>query len=329
MTDQTAPGSPGSLPRPVSATTDRRKAPPTPGLSMSGGDWAVLIFLSLIWGGSFFFVAVAVTELPTLTIVFFRVTVAALVLWAVVALRGAALPRSPRVWLTFLALGLVNNAIPFGLIVWGQQVLDSGLASILNATTPLFTVVIAGVFLVDERLTLARGLGVLTGFAGVVLMIGFDSLAGLAGHAIAQVAILGAACAYAVSAVLARRFGSLGPDPVVTAAGQVSGAALFLAPAAALIDQPWNLAPPSAPVWAAMLALAVISTALAYTLYFRLLRRAGATNLVLVTFLVPVSAILMGVVFLDERLVWVHGLGLALIAAGLVAIDGRLLRRGR
>ncbi|APX90875.1 EamA family transporter [Brevirhabdus pacifica] len=295
---------------------------------MSGGDWAVLLFLSLIWGGSFFFVAVAVQELPTLTIVLFRVTVAALVLWTVVALRGAPLPRDPRVWLTFLLLGLVNNAIPFGLIVWGQQVLDSGLASILNATTPLFTVVIAGVFLADERLSLARVLGVLTGFAGVVLMIGFDSLAGLAGHAIAQVAILGAACAYAVSAVLARRFGSLGPDPVVTAAGQVTGAALFLAPAAAVIDRPWQLAVPSAPVWASLLALAVVSTALAYTLYFRLLRRAGATNLVLVTFLVPVTAILMGVLFLDERLAWVHGLGLALIAAGLVAIDGRLLRRG-
>ena len=304
---------------------------PHPAISQSMGaaEWAMLLTLSVLWGGSFFFVGVAVSELPTLSIVVLRVGLAALTLWAVVWLLRRPIPTSAAVWLAFFAMGLLNNVVPFGLIVWGQQTIASGLASILNATTPLFTVVVAGVLLADERAGALKLAGVAIGFAGVVVMIGTDALSGLTTGVWAQLAVLGAALSYAFAGVYGRRFKRLGIDPVVTAAGQVTASTVLLAPAAILVDRPWALAAPSATTWAAIVGLAVLSTALAYILYFRILERAGATNLLLVTFLIPVSAILLGSLVLGERLQWVHLLGMALIGVGLAAIDGRLFRQGR
>ena len=288
-------------------------------------EWALLLALSVLWGGSFFFVEIAVRELPTLTIVTLRVGLAAIALWVVVWRLGLATPRGWALWGAFLGMGLLNNVIPFGLIVWGQQTIGSGLASILNATTPLFTIVVAGFLLTDEKFTASKFAGVVAGFGGVIIMIGPDFVLGVGSQVSAQFAVLGAALSYAFAGVYGRRFKTMGVDPIVAAAGQVTASALVLAPVALMVDRPWTLAPPSATVWAAIVGVAILSTAVAYSLYFRILAHAGATNLLLVTFLIPVTAILLGVLVLDETLKTEHVFGMALIGLGLVAIDGRVL----
>ncbi|WCR05178.1 DMT family transporter [Paracoccus saliphilus] len=287
-------------------------------------DWAQLLLLSVLWGGSFFLIAVSVTGLPVLSVVAIRLGVAAMVLWLIVLMTGRKLPRAPGIWAAFLVMGILNNAIPFGLIVWGQTSIPSGLASILNATTPLWTVIVSGLLLSDEGFSARKLVGVVLGLGGVAVMIGLDTLAGL-GHAIwAQLAILGAALSYAFANVFGRRFRSMGLDPVVTAAGMVTGSSALLVPLALSVDG-WPGAEVPGQVWLAAIVLGVVSTGLAYVLYFRVLARAGATNISLVTFLVPVSAVFLGWLFLAETLGPAHLLGVALIALGLVLIDGRLL----
>lgn len=295
---------------------------------MGRAEWLLLILLSLLWGASFLFIGLAVGHLPTLTIVALRVALAALGLAAFLHLRGLRLPRQPAVWRAFLGMGLLNNVIPFCLIVWGQSQIAAGLAAILNATTPLFAVLAAHVLTADERLTPARALGVLAGFGGAAVMIGPSALAG-GGPLLAQLAVLGAALSYGLAGIFGRRFRSLGVAPLATATGQLTASALLLVPLALLVDQPWTLAAPPVQVWAAILGLALVSTALAYVLYFRILSVAGATNLSLVTFLIPVSAILLGWLVLHERLEPRQFAGMALIALGLSLIDGRLWRLRR
>ncbi len=294
--------------------------------SMGAREWAMLLVLSLLWGGSFFFIGVAVVDLPPLTIVALRVGIAALALWSIALAMGLRPPRDVKIWGAFLCMGLLNNAIPFVLIVWGQTQIASGLASILNATTPLFTVVVAGMLLPDERATPLKLAGVTVGFLGVVVMLGVPAI-GEGASTLAQVAIMGAALSYACAGVFGRRFKKMAVSPLVTAAGQVTASALVMAPIAWLVDGPLDVAGPSAGTWASIISLAVLSTAVAYVIYFKLLGSAGATNLLLVTLLVPVSAILLGSLFLNETLEGVHLVGMALIALGLSAIDGRLWKR--
>jgi drug/metabolite transporter (DMT)-like permease len=295
---------------------------------MGPREWAMLIALSVLWGGSFFFNAVAVKELPPFTIVFLRVGLAALILNAALPLLRLRLPSAPRIWAAFFGMGFLNNAVPFMLFVWGQTHIASGLASILNATTPLFTVVVAHAFTSDEKLTGNRLLGVLLGLAGVTVMIGPQALAGLAiadlgGDTLAQLACLGAALSYACAGVYGRRFKRLGVAPLLTATGQVTASAILLAPITVFAERPWTLPVPSLAGLSAILGLAVFSTALGYLLYFRLLATAGATNLLLVTFLLPVSSLVLGTFILAEPIVPTELLGMALIGLGLVAIDGR------
>ena len=296
---------------------------------MSGSDWGMLLVLSLLWGGSFYFVEIAIAELPPLSLVFLRAVLAAIVLWSVVACIPARLPRGPGTLLNFTVSGLMNFAIPFCLIVWGQIHITSGLASILNATTPLFTVVVAGALLADERISRAKVVGLVLGFTGTIFMIGPSAFSGLGKELWAQLACLGGALSFAFGAVFARRFARLGISPVVTAAGQASAAAIVLLPLVVLFDQPWNLEAPATSTWAAVIGLAVFSTGLGHVIYFRILATAGATNVLVATFLVPVTAILLGVLFLNEHLQAGHLTGFALIGLGLIAIDGRLWRRIR
>lgn len=291
---------------------------------MSASEWTMLLGLSLLWGGSFFFTGVALTALPPFTLVALRVGIAALVLALVLPLVGLWLPRSRRVWAAFFGMGVLNNVLPFCLIVWGQTHIASGLAAILNATTPLFTVVATHVLTSDERMTGNRLAGVLIGLAGVIVMVGASAFAGPSVDLLAQLAILGAALSYAFAAIFGRRFRRMGIPPLTTATGQVTASAFLLLPVALWADRPWTLAMPAASVWGAVLGIAVLSTAFAYVLYFRILTTAGATNLMLVTLLIPVSAVLLGAVVLGERLEPRHGLGMALIACGLAAIDDRL-----
>jgi drug/metabolite transporter (DMT)-like permease len=296
--------------------------------AMTRLEWAMLLALSILWGASFFFVGVAIKELPPFTMVALRVGVAALILNGVVVALGMRMPRAKSAWLAFFGMGLLNNVAPFCLIVWGQAHIASGLAAILNATTPLATVVVAHVLTDDEKMTGGRLAGVLFGLAGVAAMIGPEALKGLSGDAPAEFAILLAAISYAFAGVYGRRFARMGVAPLVTATGQVTASTIVLAPIALLIDRPWTLPTPSLATLGAVIGIAVLSTALAYVLYFRILATAGATNLLLVTFLVPVSAILLGSFVLGERLDPRHFLGMALIGAGLASIDGRLFKLG-
>ncbi len=291
---------------------------------MGPAEWALLVTLAVLWGGSFFFGKVALADLAPFTVVFGRVSVAAVALNLIVAATGNRVPASARVWGTFAVMGLVNNLIPFSLIFWGQTHIASGLASILNSTTPLFTVVLAHVLTRDERLTANRLGGVLAGLAGVVVMIGPDVLGGLRANVLAQGAVLCAALSYALAGIYGRRFRSV--PPLVTAAGQVTATSVMMLPVMLLADHPWSLPLPGARAWAAVAALALLCTALAYVIYSRILAVAGATNLLLVTFLIPVSALLLGGSILGERLEPRHFGGMGLIALGLAAIDGRPLR---
>ena len=292
---------------------------------MNRREWAMLVTLSVLWGGSFFFAEIALESLPPLTIVTLRVGLAAITLWLVVLALKLPIPNSPPIWIAFLTMGLLNNVLPFSLIVWGQSQISSGLAAILNATAPLFGVIVAGILLCDESATPIKLTGVFVGFAGVIVMMDLSSIA--TSSLLAQLAILAAALSYACASVYGRRFKATGLNPILVAAGQVTGSTLLLLPIALWVDGNDPYANVPTQVWAAIISLAVFSTAAAYILYFKLLASAGATNILLVTLLVPVSAILLGWLFLEESLQTPHIIGMAMIALGLSAIDGRLWRR--
>jgi drug/metabolite transporter (DMT)-like permease len=294
---------------------------------MGGLEWAMLLGLAVVWGGSFFFNGVAVRELPSLTLVWLRVAVAAAALLPLLRLLGQRMPRDGRIWAAFFGMALLNNVVPFVMIVWGQHRIASGLASILNATTPLFTVLVARLLVPDERLTAFKLAGVAAGFAGAAVMIGPDALGGVATGVLAQLACLAAALSYAFAGIFGRRFQRMGVPPLASAAGQVSASTLLLLPIVLLVDRPWQLAMPQATTWGAVVGVGLLSTALAYVLYFRILAAAGAINLLLVTFLIPVSAILLGALVLGETLLPRHFAGMILIGGGLACIDGRLPRR--
>ena len=302
----------------------------TTNVTMGPVEWLLLITLSVLWGGSFFFSEVALFELPPFTVVFGRVGFAALALWVVVYATGHRMPRDHKLWLAFLVMGAINNLIPFSLIVWGQTQIASGLASILNATTPLFTVVLAHVLTRDETMTANRLGGVVVGLVGVTVMIGPAVLSGLGASVLAQFAVLCAALSYAFAGIFGRRFKGL--PPLVVAAGQVTATTVMIAPVAVIGDRLWLLPMPGLATWGSVIGVALLSTAAAYVIYFRILAAAGATNLLLVTFLIPVSAILLGATILGERLDLGQIAGMLLIGLGLAAIDGRpltLLHRKR
>ena len=298
-------------------------------MKMDAFDWVMLITLATVWGGSFLFNAILVAELPVITIVAIRVTVAALALWGFVRVTGRKIPTSPQVWGALLILGVLNNAIPFSLIVQGQTQITSGLASILNATTPLFTILVAGFFLTDERFSVLRVLGVVVGFSGVILMVGPEALSGLGDDFWAQLCALGAALSYGFASVFGRRFRELKVDPVMVATGQVTMSSLVLWPIALWIDGPQDILGLSFNAAASMFGLAVLCTSFAYIVYFLILERAGATNISLVTFLVPISAIILGVLVLGESIFIKEIIGMTLIGLGLAIIDGRLFQRLR
>ena len=284
--------------------------------------------LPFLWGGSFFFVGVAVRELPTFTVVVARVALAALILLAVLRLRGIAMPTEAGVWRAFFVMGFLNNVIPFSLLVWGQAHIASGVAAILNAATPVATVVVAHFLTADERMSGLRVAGVLVGVAGVGVMVGFEAMETTGLAVWGQAACVSAAIAYAFAGVYGRRFKAMGISPMATATGQVCASSLVLLPLMAVVGQPWTLPLPGMATLASLVGVAALSTALAYILYFRILATAGATNLLLVTLLIPATSIALGVTFLDETMRMSHFIGLAVIGCGLLAIDGRLFCRG-
>lgn len=294
---------------------------------MSTLTWGLLLALGLIWGGSFFFARIAVQSVAPFTLVFLRLSLAAIALHIYIAGRLQIYELLRRHWQQFLLLGLINNAVPHALIFIGQTQMGAGLASILNATTPIWTVLIGNQFTTDERLTSAKIAGCLTGFLGTILLLSPSVTSSATVPFWALLLPIAAAISYGFAAIYAKRFKGMA-SPVV-ATGQLTASSVLMLPVSLLLDRPWTLPMPPAGTLAAILGLALLSTAFAYILYFRILALAGATNASLVTLLVPPSAILLGFLFLGERLGWAEVAGMLLIGAGLLILDGRIYARLR
>jgi drug/metabolite transporter (DMT)-like permease len=291
---------------------------------LDGRSWALLLALSLLWSASFVFVKIAGDEIPIVTFVLLRVALAALVLHACVLLSGRRYPKEPRVLLRYVVMGLINNALPFALIVYAIARIGAGAASILNATSPIFALLVAHVATSDEQVTPAKLIGILLGIGGVAAMVGPDAVTGLTANILAVGAMLLASLSYGLAAVFGRSF--RGIDASVSAACQLTASTLLLLPVALIVDRPWTLATPSITAMMATVGLALLSTALGYILYFSLILRAGGTNAILVTLLIPVGSVVFAWALLGEAFTPAEAAGMALIGLGLLVIDGRVLR---
>lgn len=293
--------------------------------TLSPHAWLLLMCLSLIWGGSFLSVHVALAEIGPLTAVAHRTGWAMLILWGFIALKRLEIPRDPKIWGAFIVMGLLNNVIPFSLMAWAQLYIETGLTAILNAATAIFGVLFAALFFVDEKLSWRKGLGVSLGFTGVATAIGLSYLASFDLRSIAQLAVIGGTMSYALAGVWARKtIGHLKPQ--VAAAGMVTGASLITIPLAWVAEGPISLNL-SLSTWLAIGYYAVVATAVAYLLYYRVLALAGSGNLMLVTLTVAPVAIILGAITLGEALPLNAYIGFAILAVGLLILNGRLLPR--
>jgi drug/metabolite transporter (DMT)-like permease len=292
-------------------------------------DWGLIAALSVLWGSGFILIEIGLRSVPPNTLVFARMALAVPPLLILLHLKGQRLPRDVKRWAMLALLGLLNIVLPFILFYWGMTQISTGLASILNATTPLWGVVAAHFLTRDEKATPARVAGVLFGVAGIAVMIGVDAFKGASTGILAQIACLVATLSYAIASIYGRRFADSGMKPLTVATGQVLTSAIIMLPIALFSDAMWMLPMPDMSFWLATGAIAIFSTSLAYYLYFQLLESAGASNSLLVTFLIPIVAILLGVGFLGERVTINQAAGIALIAAGLILLDGRVLARRR
>ena len=293
-----------------------------PTLTLDSKSIPMLLLLAAVWGGSFFFGEVALREVPPLTLTLHRVIWAVPILVLIVLFKGVSVPRSPRIWGAYLVMGALNNAIPFSLLFWGQTQIESGLVSILNGTTAMFAAVVAGLLLPDEALTAKKVIGAGLGIAGVAFIMGPSALTNFNLSNLAQLAILGATLSYAFAGVWGKT-ALAGQLPLMNALGMLIGSTVLMIPIVLVFDGRPNLAL-SLGVWGALIGMAVLSTALAYFLYFTILVRAGAANLLLVTLLIPPVAIGLGAVFLDERIGIEAWIGFVIIGLGFAVTDGRL-----
>ncbi len=290
---------------------------------MTAGDWGLLVLLSVLWGGSFFFSKVIVQEVPPFTLVLVRFAIAAAALGMYLKVAQTPVPASVSTWAAFAGMGVLNNLIPAALIAWSQKTIASGLASVLIATTPVFSILVAHCSTTGDRISANKAIGILLGITGVAALVGIDALDRSLPSILAIVGCLAAALSYGFANVFGRRFKRMDVVSAVGAFGQLASTAVMMAPVALVFDQPWLLSPPTAGAWMSMIGLALLSTALAYAIFFRLLARAGATNVSLVTLLIPMSAILLGNFVFGEHFSSLQFAGMALIGLGLIAIDGR------
>lgn len=300
--------------------------PNAPQLIITPTVWGMLIVLGAIWGGSFFFARIAVAEINPFVLVLERVAIAAIALQIYLLIAGPSFMQARSHFGWFFLLALVNNVIPFSLIFLGQTQMGAGLASVLNATTPFWTLIVAQFLTSDEKLSANKLAGIALGIAGTAIMVGPGVIAGLGGPVWAKFALIGASLSYAFAFIVARRYFT-GVPPQLIATGQLTASTIIMIPVILLGFGASTIYVGSNHVVASVLALALLSTAFAYVLYFRIIAAAGATNASLVTLIVPVFAMLLGVAFLGERLELFEIIGMALIGLGLVVIDGRLLRR--
>jgi drug/metabolite transporter (DMT)-like permease len=292
-------------------------------------SWLLLLLLAILWGGSYFFNGVALRDLPPLTIVLARVAIGAVFLVPLLKPLGGAWPKTARAWLPYLVMGSLNNVIAFSLIVTGQSYISSGLASVLNATTPLFSVLVLSAF-GDERLSVHRIAGVVIGLLGVIVLRG-PGLNGSGNQTLGMLLCLGGALSYAVSGLWGRR-ALAGVPPITSATCQTICSGLMMAVIAGVAERPWQLPMPGLPTWFSLIALGLLSHALAYVVFFHILARSGATNVMLVTLMIPVTAILLGYLVLGEPLSANEIVGALIVGSALLVMDGRvfpwLRRRG-
>ena len=289
-------------------------------LKMGSTEWGLLLLLSVLWGSSFFFIEVALQSVTVFTLVLARVAIAGLLLMLYLYASGQQLPRTRQSWRQFIILGALRAALPISFIVWAETQITSGLAGILNSTSPLFTAIIAHVLTQDDKLSPQRFLGIMVGMFGVVILIGIDVLNGLGSQVLAQLAMLGATCSYGFAAVYGRQFRHM--PATVSATGMLLGTSLLILPLA-LLEQPWTLTPTLISL-GAIIGLSVLSTALAFIIWFQLIFRAGASNTSMVTFLIPITALFLGVVVLGETLSLGAIVGLVIILFGLAIAQNRI-----
>ncbi len=297
-------------------------------LTMGRLEWVMLIMLSILWGGSFFFAKFALSDFPPLTLVFLRVSIAAIALGTYLILTRQTFKVPKSLLLAFVGMGLLNNLIPFSLLFWGQTEIGAGLASIFNALAPVFTVLVAHQFTQDEKLKPGKLVGIGFGVLGVIVLIGLDLKRGIdTWTLLAMLACIAAALSYAFASVFGRRFNRMDVTPVQVAFGQVAATAVMMLPIALSAEHPFSIPAPAFSSWLAVICLALFCTAFAYVLFFRILATAGATAISLVTFLIPISAIALGTLFLDERLAFNHLLGIGFIFIGLTVLNDALRKR--
>ncbi len=292
-------------------------------LTVTAKDWLLICLLALIWGGSFLFGRILMIEWPPFTVVFLRVFLAAVSLWIFLLFTSRKFPKNSELIKAILVMGILNNAIPFSLILIGQREIGSGLASVVNAMTPIWTLIVANIFTTDEKFSKNKVMGIAFGFIGVAVLIGTDLVQGLSASAWAQGAVLGATISYGFASVWGKRF--KGHDPILISTGQLTASSLVMLPLIFILEDPFNLPAPSLEMIISLFGLAVLCTAFAYVLYFKILSSAGATNVSLVTFLVPISAIILGILWLGETLTLSNVIGMILIIIGLALVDGRVL----
>jgi len=294
-------------------------------IHMSLRQWGLLLFLSVLWGMSYIFMELAIRDLPTFSIVFGRLFFAAVMLFSYIKVMGRKLSFSLQIWRMLFIASIIGMVIPFSLIVWGQHYVTASLSSVLNGTVPIFTVILTHFMTVDERMKLNKLMGVVAGFVGVAVIMGLDiselDTQGLVG----QLAVLAGAACYAWATVYRRRFAAMGVRPLSAATGEMIIACFAMLPIVLFFEPPWAIDMPSLTSLWAVIGLGVFSTGLAFVMYHTLIPQIGAGNMSLVTFLIPISAILLGIVFLEESLSWNQLLGMGFIGLGLLVIDGRLL----
>ena len=297
---------------------------PVPGSASSKYvNLLLLVALGTLWGASYLFIKVIVAEVPAFTLVAGRLSVAALTMWGIVRVLGLAMPRDARMWGVFALLGLVGLAVPYSLITWGEQYIPSGLAALLQATTPIFTVLLAQLWTRDERITTAKATGVLVGFAGVALLMFPDLQSGVRASLPGQLAIVGSSVCYAWTAIYARRW-LQGQPPLASATGQLTMGAAFMLPASLLFDRLSGLSP-SLPAWASWAALTLLGTVLAYVIYYTLIARTSATFTTMVTYIIPINGVILGALVLHESLSLTILVSLALILVAILLVRGRKL----
>lgn len=286
----------------------------------------LLLFLSLLWGASFLFAKIAVGAIPVFVALAARVMIGAASLGLYLIVTSHELPRELRIWRMFLFMGVFNNAIPFTLLFWAQTEITAGLGAILNAMTPIFTLIVAHVLTRDEKITRDKLIGIGIGFCGVAVLVGPSLLLDPGRAALAKLACIAASVSYGFASVFGRRFAREGVSPLSATFGQIVTSSLVIFPIALFFHPVATLAAAPVEVYLALLGLGIVSTAFAYVLFYKILARAGATNVSLVTLLVPVSATILGALVLDETLTPMQGLGMALISIGLLVMDGRIVK---